>query len=643
MMCARRLADAQRPASSTHSPAPAGSSRSDAPTAGSRARLFLLPVLALLLGALSLFHAVPAKAQAPAAPTGITITANDTNLDVSWTASTTTGNVNYSIQYTTAPASGQGSVANNAAPSSDQIDPSSGWVNSSVTTTAIFYSLGSLTNDMLHRVRIRANLGSESSAWVHGSGTPTITLDWPFSSVTRVEGVEVVDNIPILVSTTSGYTQAVNAPVTYAGGSSNPASLTDDLQTGYATTISSTPNTPVSFLIATPVDDTVNEEHETYTITINAGTGYTVGTPSTLTVTITDNDPPAAPTLTVAPGGLRLTASWVKPDGPVADYEFRYKTALAPDQAATGDDPSTGWVTTLVSLTSQIITGLTAGTAYQVQVRANDGQTETGNGYGEWSALQTGTPTALPRITLSATPNPVDEGESVTVTVTLPSAPAETVEFPVALTADTAETSDYGALTSITVSAGETTGKGTITTIVDTDPDDEIFEVAITKAAAASKGYAAGPGTAVDILINDLSELSLEVKYGDQRLGIGPYGDLGDPTHTYVRYVQASPTMNNLSLKLSWTDGTIASNPTAQVYYYMPGEAGTTLTWASGDNGMTKMLYMYNTLGRPGYPRVTLSAGAGIEYTIIFQNNGRWEFHNNNLLERLGITVPSGQ
>ena len=42
------------------------------------------------------------------------------------------------------------------------------------------------------------------------------------------------------------------------------------------------------------------------------------------------------------------------------------------------------------------ISGLTSGTAYQVQERADDGQTETGNGSGPWSASQTATPRGVP-------------------------------------------------------------------------------------------------------------------------------------------------------------------------------------------------------------------------------------------------------
>jgi len=41
----------------------------------------------------------------------------------------------------------------------------------------------------------------------------------------------------------------------------------------------------------TAVDDAMDEDNETATITIQGGTGYTIGSPSSASVTITDNDP----------------------------------------------------------------------------------------------------------------------------------------------------------------------------------------------------------------------------------------------------------------------------------------------------------------------------------------------------------------
>ena len=365
-------------------------------------------MLAALLGALSLFHAAPAKAQAPAAPTGLSVTASDANLAVSWTAST--GAQRYHVHYTSAAA---GTVGNNAAGTAGS-DHANGWINIAASTTVTSYNIG-VPNDITFRVRVRANNASGNSAWVFGSGTAALFLQWLTTTANSTEGATT--GLELTISPNGGtVSSAVSATVTYAPGSSNPASLTDDLQTGYATTVSAAANSVPTVSLAIPVDDTVNEEHETYTVTINAGTGYTVGTPSTLTVTIADNDPPPAPALTVRAGEQHLTASWTKPAGPVEWYNLRYKEASAPDQAATGGDLSTGWVTNAVrNSTSQIITGLTRGTAYHVQVRANDGQTQTGNGDSDWSALQTGTPSIKVTLKSSDRNNPtiatVNEGK----------------------------------------------------------------------------------------------------------------------------------------------------------------------------------------------------------------------------------------
>ena len=189
------------------------------------------------------------------------------------------------------------------------------------------------------------------------------------------------------------------------------ASLSDDLTTGYATTFSAAANAYASITSASIANDTVNEEHETFTVTINAGTGYLVGSPATVTVTIEDNDPPPAPSgLSLTAGSGKLSASWTKPVGPVTGYQLRHKEASATNQAATTPgDPSTGWVTgTEITTTSAEITGLTNGTAYHVQVRATDGQAQSGNGYGDWSASQSGTPAVWTTLTVTAGDSKLD-------------------------------------------------------------------------------------------------------------------------------------------------------------------------------------------------------------------------------------------
>ena len=104
----RRLAGPPQPRTftSTRSPAPGQTPPRD------RARLSRrLPALALLLGALSLFAAAPALAQTPAAPTNLEVATGDEVLLVPWT--TPTGTLTgYDVHYTSAPATGSGSVSN---------------------------------------------------------------------------------------------------------------------------------------------------------------------------------------------------------------------------------------------------------------------------------------------------------------------------------------------------------------------------------------------------------------------------------------------------------------------------------------------------------------------------------------------------
>ena len=334
-----------------------------------------------------------ASTTTPAAPTNLRVSStSDARVSLRWTApaGTLTG---YDLHYTSAPATGTNSVSNTAAASGN--DPSMAWVavSSPPGATATFKEISGLDNGTTYRVRLRAKNTGGNGAWAFTSGTPNIVLDWPDAIQTLAEGGSSGFQIRL---TPSAVSTAVSGTLTYAAGTTNGASLSADLQSGYATTFSANANQIPAVMLAVPVNDTVNEEHETFTVTLNAGTGYVVGTQAKITVTIEDNAPPAAPSgLSLTAGSGKLSASWTKPAGPVTGYQLRHKTTSAANQAAsTPGNPSTGWVTSTASITttSAEITGLTNGTAYHVQVRATDGQTQTGNGYGAWSASQSGTP-----------------------------------------------------------------------------------------------------------------------------------------------------------------------------------------------------------------------------------------------------------
>ena len=263
-------------------------------------------------------------------------------------------------------------------------------------------------------------------------------------------------------------------------------------------------------------DDTAEENNETVVLTLTQGSGYTVGSPNSHTLTIQDNDggppPPPTPTvsLSVAPnpvaeGGsvtvtarlaeslassvtipIALTAGTAEPE----DYGSLASITISGGQTTgTGTIPTTQdadeddetFTVALGSLPSNVAAG--SPSSVQVTIRDDDDP-----------------PPPPPTVSLSVAPNPVAEGGSVTVTARLSESLASSVTIPIALTAGTAEPEDYGSLASITISGGQTTGTGTIPTTQDADEDDETFTVAL---GSLPSNVAAGSPSSVQVTIRD--------------------------------------------------------------------------------------------------------------------------------------------
>lgn len=119
-----------------------------------------------------------------------------------------------------------------------------------------------------------------------------------------------------------------------------------------------------------------------------------------------------------------------------------------------------------------------------------------------------GQPGVPPTVSLSAVPNPVDDGDAVTVTARLSSALESAVTIPLTLRAGTAEPEDYGALGGVTIAAGRTSGTGTIATAIDDDPDDETFTVAL---GVLPEAVRAGDPASVVVTIADGDLLRLSI------------------------------------------------------------------------------------------------------------------------------------
>ena len=147
---------------------------------------------------------------------------------------------------------------------------------------------------------------------------------------------------------------------------------------------------------------------------------------------------------------------------------------------------------------------------------------------GAAAALET-----APAVSLSASPNPVPEGGTVTVKATL-SRPLEVfVEIPLLTTIDSAEPEDLGKPAgSIGIDAGARSGTGDIPTEQDDDADDETFTVALDLQTVPE--VAAGNSLSLQVTIDDDDG-------GEDDRGGGPGGGGGGGTTAAARILHAEP------------------------------------------------------------------------------------------------------
>ncbi len=113
-------------------------------------------------------------------------------------------------------------------------------------------------------------------------------------------------------------------------------------------------------------------------------------------------------------------------------------------------------------------------------------------------------------VALAASPNPVEEGEIVTITATLSEAASGELTIPVTITDGTAQSGDYDppGSSSITISNGASTGTLDIQTNEDADKADETFKVDL---GTLPSGWAPGSPSSVEITIEDDDKLPTTV------------------------------------------------------------------------------------------------------------------------------------
>ena len=282
----------------------------------------------------------------PDAPTGVTATAGDGQVALSWADPSNSQISKYQYR--------QGSGSPLVWESWTDIP------NSDATTTT--HTVTGLTNGTEYSFQVRAFVGATAGT---ESATETATPRMPEITITAgmavTEGTAAVFTISASPVPASNLT--VNLTIAESAGSDFVASDDEDMKT---VTIPASSGS-VTYTVATE-DDNMDESNGSVTVTVRDGTGYTVGSPSEASVMVNDNDvpPPAKPIgFTATAGNEEVTLSWTDPkNSDITKYQYRQKSGSGSYGSWT---PIAGSGAATVTHT---VGSLNNGTAYTFQVRA---------------------------------------------------------------------------------------------------------------------------------------------------------------------------------------------------------------------------------------------------------------------------------
>ena len=341
---------------------------------------------------------------APSAPMVTAATATPTQLSVSWTAPTNTGRPaisDYDVQYR------QGS--------------SGAFTDAGFDGTGTSTTLTGLTPGTAYQVQVRATNAEGTGAWsASGSATTAANAAPVFSSATTA--FNVAENSTTVTTATATDSDSGDV-VSYAiSGGADSAQFSINTSTG-AVTFTSAPDyeDPTDVLSATPSNAAGNNVY-VVTITASSGTGgRALSVSKTLIVTVTnENESPSAPSAPMVTAATatptQLSVSWSAPTNTgkpaITGYGVQYRVGTS---GGFTSHAHTGITTTAT------ITGLTPGTAYQVQVRATNA-----DGSGPW-ATDSATTAANAAPVFSSATTAFNVAENSTAVTTATATDADTV------------------------------------------------------------------------------------------------------------------------------------------------------------------------------------------------------------------------
>ncbi|MBD2443165.1 hypothetical protein H6G25_08115, partial [Dolichospermum sp. FACHB-1091] len=480
-----------------------------------------------------------------------------------------------------------------------------------VDTQILINKPGTELDELIGIVRNQTGLSLTSSNFAYAA-LPTITLAVSPSSVTEDGTTNLVYTFTRTGATTSALT--VNYGITGTGDSIDYTGATP----GTGKTITFAAGSATATLTIDPTADTTVEANETVALTLAAGTGYTIGTTTAVTGTITNDDLPTI-TLAVSPssvledGTANLIYTFTRTGSTTSALTVNYGiTGTADSSDYTGATPGTGKTITFAAGASTAT--LTIDPTADTIVESNETVAltlATGTGYtiGTTTAV-TGTITNddFPSVTLAVSPSSVLEDGTAnliyTFTRTGSTTSALTVNYGITGTADS---SDYTGATpgtgkTITFAAGASTATLTIDPTADTIVEaDETVALTL----AAGTGYTIGTTTAVTgTITND--------DFPTITLAVSPSSVTEDGTTNLVyTFTRTGATTSALTVNYGITGTGDSTDYTGAI----PG-TGKTITFAAGASTATLTIDPTADTIVEADETVALTLAAGTGYTI---------------------------
>ena len=305
----------------------------------------------------------------PAATAAPTLTFKDQALDVSWSAPSSTG--------------GAALTGYKVGRCSTGCDTATNWTVVTLTGAGTTTTLSGLTNGTTYQVRVAATNRSGDSAWsTSATESPAYKPATPAKpTVTRGDQ-----------SLTVSWTAPADGGAAISDYNVNYREYKPDNTHG------PTKNHPFTGAgTTTTITGLGNGKRYEVTVQATNKAGSSGWSPwSDLVTPATKPSAPSAPTLTH--GAASLSASWTAPANngdAITDYDMQYRACTATPKTCTSSPTWGSWVEWNSgddsTTTSATITGLTNGTAYQVQVRATNSV-----GDSSWSSSATEHPSTAP-------------------------------------------------------------------------------------------------------------------------------------------------------------------------------------------------------------------------------------------------------